>query len=171
MHMRLAILVFGFFGYQSNLLAASADAGMSPTGGILKMVLGLAAVLAVMALVSWFVKRMLPGGAAQNSAVRIVGGVSVGSRERVVVLEIAGRWVVVGVASGQVSAIANLEAGSENAVEQLAIKANQTSEHVSTDTMRSAALVNPSAVNPLVKPFSEWMKKSADNIKNKFSQK
>lgn len=165
MHIRLAILVFGLFGYQPNLLAATAEGGMSPTGGILKMVLGLAAVLAVMALVSWFVKRMLPGGAAQNSAVRIVGGVSVGSRERVVVLEIAGRWVVVGVASGQVSAIANLEVGAESATEQLATKTNQTAEHVAVD-----AMTNPAAVNPLVKPFSEWMKKSAENVKAKFGQ-
>lgn len=160
MHIRLAILVFGFLGYQPSLLAATADAGMSPTGSILKMVLGLSAVLAVMALVSWFVKRLLPGGAAKNSAVRIVGGVSVGSRERVVVLEIAGRWVVVGVASGQVSAIANLEAGAESeinpAIEETADK--------NVEQIAVNAMVNP-LVKPLVKPFSEWMKKSAKNFK------
>jgi flagellar protein FliO/FliZ len=40
-----------------------------------------------------------------------VGSASVGTRERVVVLELGDRWLVVGVAPGHVSAIANLEKG------------------------------------------------------------
>ena len=45
--------------------------------------------------------------------IKVVGGVSVGTRERVVVLEVAGRWLVVGVAAGQVNAIADIEKGQE----------------------------------------------------------
>lgn len=96
----------------SSLWAAEA-AVPSPTGGILKMVFGLVVVLAVMALVTWALKRMMPGVGGQQSAVRIVGGVSVGSRERIVVLEVAGRWLVVGVAPGRVNAIANLDIGAD----------------------------------------------------------
>jgi len=66
-----------------------------------------------MALVTWALKRMMPGIGGQQSAVRIVGGVSVGSRERIVVLEVAGRWLVVGVAPGRVNAIANLDIGAD----------------------------------------------------------
>ncbi len=57
------------------------------------MLLGLAVVLVVMVLITWLVKRLMPG--VREKFVRIVGGVSVGSRERVVVLEVAGRWIVV----------------------------------------------------------------------------
>ncbi|MDO9366406.1 MAG: flagellar biosynthetic protein FliO [Methylotenera sp.] len=96
----------------SPLLAAEAISP-SPTGGILKMLFGLVLVLAVMALVTWALKRMMPGIGGQQSAVRIVGGVSVGSRERIVVLEVAGRWLVVGVAPGRVNAIANLDIGAD----------------------------------------------------------
>ena len=39
---------------------------------------------------------------------RVVGGVSVGTRERVVVLEVADTWLVVGVAPGQVQTLHTL---------------------------------------------------------------
>ncbi|PCI61100.1 MAG: flagellar biosynthetic protein FliO, partial [Methylophilaceae bacterium] len=119
MNVRLVFLgLLGLF-YQVNVLAAGEAVTMSPTSSILKMVMGLAVVLAVMALISWGVKRMLPNGASQNSVVKVVGGVSVGSRERVVVLEVAGRWLVVGVAQGQVSSIANLAIGSDQLGESM----------------------------------------------------
>ncbi len=92
---------------------AAETAVVSPSGGVLKMVLGLVVVLAVMALITWALKRFMPNiGSHNQSVVRVVGGVSVGSRERVVVVEVAGRWIVIGVAAGQVSGIANLDAGS-----------------------------------------------------------
>ena len=101
-------------------LALSAEtATVSPTGGVLKMVIGLAVVLAVMALITWVLKRMVPGVGNKQSVIRIVGGVSVGSRERVVVLEVGGRWIVVGVAAGQVSSLANLESGASNIAESV----------------------------------------------------
>lgn len=157
MNLRLALSILVGMGYQSQAIASSVATGVSPTGSILKMVLGLAVVLAVMALISWGVKRMMPGGTGQQSAVRIVGGVNVGSRERVVVLEVAGRWIVVGVAAGQVNGIANLEIGATQLSEQLAQNTTIPSQTPST-------LVHP-MVQPLVKPFSEWLKKSTEKVK------
>lgn len=140
--------------YQTNVLATEVVAATSPTGSILKMVLGLAAVLIVMALISWAVKRMLPNAVTQNSAVKVVGGVSVGTRERVVVLEVANRWLVVGVAQGQVSAIANLDIDSDALAAVV-------------DTGNASA----AAMHPIAKPFSEWLKKSTDSAKAKLAKK
>ena len=121
----------------------------SPTGGVLKMVLGLAVVLAVMALLTWVLKRMMPGaGGNKQSVARVVGGVSVGSRERVVVVEVAGRWIVVGVAAGQVNGIANLEAGSM----QLAEHALEPNGQLDPDLSGFAQSLAPS--------FAQWLKKS-----------
>ncbi len=152
MNLRFIALVI-LFAYQTNVWAAGAVAP-SPTSSILKMVLGLAVVLIVMALISWLAKRMLPNAVTQNSAIKLVGGVSVGSRERVVVLEVANRWLVVGVAQGQVSAIANLE--------------------IDADTLATAmntANASEVAMHPITKPFSEWLKKSADNAKARLAKK
>lgn len=117
----------------------------SPGAGILQVILGLLTVLAVMALVTWLVKHIGAGINNNPAVARIVGGVSVGSRERVVVIEIADRWIVVGVAPGQLNSLANLEIGA-------AIKLEQ-----------GAALDNPA---PALHPFAKWLKqainKSAD---------
>lgn len=131
-------------------MVLSADAvPASPAGSAFRMMFGLALVLAVMALVAWLIKRMLPGAGGQNSAVRIVGGVSVGSRERVVVLEVAGRWLVVGVAPGQVSAIANLEANTSEAHGNIAAE-------IGGDSMQQQ-LNTPG--------FAQWLKESAAKFK------
>lgn len=122
---------------------------VSTTGSAFKMIFGLALVLGVMALVAWLIKRMVPGVGGQHSTVRIVGGVSVGSRERVVVLEIAGRWLVVGVAPGQVSAIANLEANTSEAQGNIAAE-------IGADSIQQQ-LNTPG--------FAQWLKKSAAKFK------
>jgi len=141
--------------WASNTVAAEVVA-ISPSGGILKMVLGLAIVLAVMALLTWFLKRMMPGVGNKHSVVRIVGGVSVGSRERVVVLEVAGRWIVVGVAPGQVNRIANLEIGAA----QLADSGLSENGALNQSSLNQ----NPGIFTEML---AQWLSKSAPKIQDK----
>jgi len=105
----------------------------SPTSSLLKMILGLMLVLGVMAGVAYLVKRMLPGVGHQQSTIHIVGSASVGTRERVVVLEVGDRWLVVGVAPGQVSAIANLEKGMTTLADKVdSLETNAQISHAET---------------------------------------
>ncbi|ROH86363.1 flagellar biosynthetic protein FliO [Pseudomethylobacillus aquaticus] len=90
---------------------AHAEAPVSGTGSLLQVVLGLSVVLLVMMALAWLAKRYQLSNPHGGSVARVVGGVSVGTRERVVVIEVGERWLVVGVAAGQVSSIANLAAG------------------------------------------------------------
>ncbi|MBU3621854.1 flagellar biosynthetic protein FliO [Polynucleobacter sp. CS-Odin-A6] len=76
-------------------------------GGPFRVILGLILVLALIAILAWVMKKFNHAKIGNQSVAKIVGGVSVGSRERVVVVEIGGHWVVVGVASGQVTSLAN----------------------------------------------------------------
>lgn len=71
-------------------------------------VLGLVVVLALMAGIAWSLKRFNLAKIAGNAPVKIVGGVSVGNRERVIVVEVADQWIVVGVATGQVTALSTM---------------------------------------------------------------
>ncbi len=76
------------------------------SGGSLLQVGGaLMLVLAAVAGVAWLLKRLSPHPLAQGSALRIISATAVGQRERVVVVEVDGTWLVVGVAPGQVSAL------------------------------------------------------------------
>ena len=147
--------IFSLIALSSYSLISVAEtaAAPSPTMSVLKMMFGLVVVLGVMALFAWGAKRFLPGVASQPSVIRVLGGASVGSRERVVVLEVAGRWLVVGVASGQVTQIANLEPGNTTAIADLA----------TGDNVAQASLPRH---DPL-QPFTNWLKKSMQ----KFPQK
>ena len=85
-------------------------AGSTPgsAGSLLQVIFGLMVVLGLLAGALWFLKRMGGGRFAPGSVVKIVGGVSVGNRERVMVVEVADQWIVIGVAPGQVSTLATL---------------------------------------------------------------
>lgn len=116
---------------------------ISATASLAKMGFGLLAVLAVMMLIAWGLKRAMPNGLGQNAVAKIVGGVSVGSRERVVVVEVAGRWIVVGVAPGQVTSLANIEQGAIY------------------DPTTNA---DPTQTRP-IPPFAQWLNKSFGQFK------
>lgn len=75
--------------------------------GPFKVIFGLLIVLGLIAALAWAMKKMNHAKIGNQSVAKIVGGVSVGTRERVVVVEIGGRWIVVGVAAGQVTSLAN----------------------------------------------------------------
>jgi flagellar protein FliO/FliZ len=89
--------------------AAPAAAGSAPSsaGSLLQVVFGLLVVLGLLAGALYFLRRM-GGRFAPGSVVKIVGGVSVGNRERVMVVEVADQWIVIGVAPGQVSTLASM---------------------------------------------------------------
>lgn len=114
--------------------ATAEVAEVTASGSLLRMVLGLGLVLAIMMAIAWLMKRVTPG-LKQQSVARIVGGVSVGHREKVVVVEVAGRWLVLGVAPGQVTSLANLEPGEEMPLDQ-------------------------ATTGPAATPFSAWLNKS-----------
>jgi flagellar protein FliO/FliZ len=144
---RINHILFSLLALPCSVWAAEATA-MSPTGGVMKMALGLAIVLAVMALITWLLKRMMPSVANKQSILRVVGGVSVGSRERVVVLEVAGRWIVIGVAPGQISRLANLE---------VAAMRDPEGNHV-------VNIQSDSDEGGFSNTFAQWLSKSTANI-------
>jgi len=88
--------------------ATSSASSASSAGSLLQVVFGLLVVMGLLAGALWFLKRMGGGRFAPGSVVKIVGGVSVGNRERVMVVEVADQWIVIGVAPGQVSTLASM---------------------------------------------------------------
>ncbi|MBI1905615.1 MAG: flagellar biosynthetic protein FliO [Rhodocyclales bacterium] len=73
------------------------------------MVIGLGAVIAILLVSLWLIKRLAaPRGAA--AGLKVLGAVSVGSRERVVLIKVAEKVLVVGVSSASVSTLHTLDA-------------------------------------------------------------
>ena len=83
----------------------------SPTAleGLVQVVIGLGIVLLAIVGVAWLARRLMPSVAGGGRFLRVVSGVTVGQRERVVVLEIENRWLVIGVATGNVTLLATLD--------------------------------------------------------------
>jgi flagellar protein FliO/FliZ len=121
----------------------------SASNSLFKMLIGLAIVLLILALISWAMKKYMGHTGTQQSVIRVVGGVSVGTRERVMVLEVADRWLVVGVAPGHVTSIANLEVGDSNLLSQSDMK----NSNPSNTTQHNS--------------FAKWLKKSSANLTEK----
>jgi len=84
-------------------------AAETPAGSVASMLFGLIVVLAVLYGLMHLLKRVQSHGGSQ-AALRVIGGTSVGPRERVVLVEVADKVLVLGVAPGSVTALDQMPA-------------------------------------------------------------
>lgn len=86
--------------------AAQAAPVLEPlaTGGLLNMLLGLIVVLMLIVGLAWMLRR---SGALQGGAgtLRVLGGLSMGARERVVLVQVGDTQLLLGVAPGRVQTL------------------------------------------------------------------
>jgi flagellar protein FliO/FliZ len=75
------------------------------SGSLINTALGLVAVLALIIGMAWLLRRFGGLPSVGKGAVSVVGGVSLGPRERAVLLQVGETQVLVGVAPGQVRAL------------------------------------------------------------------
>ena len=97
--------------------AAEAPAVPSPggdlAGSIGQMAFGLGVVVAVLMACLWLLKRLgAPRGSARG--MKVLGAAPVGPRERVVLVEVAGKVLVLGVAPGRVNTLHSVDAEQLN---------------------------------------------------------
>lgn len=90
---------------------ASARLAESPlsTTNLTETALGLLAVLAIMLLLAWLVKRYVQVPGMGRGQVQVLGGASLGAREKAVLLSVSGQRLLVGVAPGQVRTLLVLD--------------------------------------------------------------
>ncbi len=98
-------------------LPAIAETGkpvLQPTSALstentMQMLGGLVLVLIIILGLAWVLKRfsLVPGTA--NGTMKLVAATGVGQRERVVIVEINGTWLVLGVAPGRVNMLHSME--------------------------------------------------------------
>lgn len=85
--------------------STSFDASSSP----FRVVFGLTIVLGLIGAFAWLMKRLNHSKIGGHSVAKIVGGVNLGSRERLVVVELAGHWIVTGVTPGNINSLGNFK--------------------------------------------------------------
>ena len=91
--------------------ATSEGVGVS-AGALLQMLLSLLLIIALLFAGAWLLRR-LNGGMSfgQNGPLRIVGGLMISPRERIVLVEVEDTWLVVGIVPGQIKTLHTLPKG------------------------------------------------------------
>jgi flagellar protein FliO/FliZ len=85
---------------------------------VLQAVGGLILVIAFILVLAWLVRRFTNLPMAGKGAIRVLGGVALGSRERAVLLAVGGTRLLIGVAPGRVQTLHVLDDASAEAVDQ-----------------------------------------------------
>ena len=80
-----------------------------------KTAAALALIIAILLGLSAWLKRRGGGFHGQQSRLKMVGSTAVGQRERVVVVQVQDRWLVLGVGGGQVNRLDSLPAPTDEA--------------------------------------------------------
>lgn len=114
--------------------------GAGPAAGsLLQTIFALCAVLGLLAVLAWFMKRYGPKAQAGSAHVRLVGALNLGGRERIMVVEVGDQWIVVGASPGRVNALATMprQAGAD-----------------------AGAELHPH--QPSASSFAEWLKQTID---------
>ena len=78
-------------------------------GNIIQMLLGLTFIVVLIIGMAWLMRRMGTFQATAAGELKVLGGLSVGQRERVVLIQAGEKQILVGVAPGRVNALHVLE--------------------------------------------------------------
>lgn len=96
----------------AGALAHAADANAPPAVtspvsilSLLQVLFALLIVLGAIGAFAWLMRRIGPGQGSAGGLLRVVGGVMVGPKERLVVVEIGETWLLLGVAGSSVTLV------------------------------------------------------------------
>ncbi len=79
------------------------------TGALLETLLGLFLVLACIAFLAWLLRRTGRFNATANGQMKIIAGLSLGPRERAILLQVGEKQILVGVTAQQIQTLHVLE--------------------------------------------------------------
>lgn len=82
------------------------------TGTYLQAALALALIVCLLLGTAWLARKVSGGKGFGQGGMKIVGGVALGPRERIVLLEIGDEWLVIGIVPGQIRTLHRLQKGA-----------------------------------------------------------
>ena len=79
------------------------------SGYLVQLVVGLLFVLLCIVALAWLARRLNRFQSSSNGALQILGGISMGARERVVLVQVGSTQLLLGVAPGRINMLHQLE--------------------------------------------------------------
>ncbi|CAD5108356.1 flagellar biosynthetic protein FliO [Zestomonas carbonaria] len=104
-------LLIALLGLPLTTLAAEADKVAEPmstagvTGQIGQLLLGLLLVVGLIFLLAWLLRRVQQIAPRGNQAIRIVASQALGPRDRLVLVEVGGEQILLGVSAGRINTL------------------------------------------------------------------
>ncbi|MGE5470036.1 MAG: flagellar biosynthetic protein FliO [Bacteroidota bacterium] len=105
--MRFLLLLFPIAAH-----AAEAAATGVSLATYLQTGLALALIVGLLFGTAWLMRKLSGGKGFGQGGMKIVGGVALGPRERVVLIEVGDDWLVIGIVPGQIRTLHRLPKGS-----------------------------------------------------------
>ncbi len=81
---------------------------VSMTGYLLQGIFGLLVVLGLMWGAWWLLRRTGFNRSISGVKMKVVGGISIGNRERVMIVEVGDHWLILGVTPNQINTLATM---------------------------------------------------------------
>ena len=158
--------------FLANFSNAAEEAGviaspMSYSSSVIQMMLGLAATIVMIFVVVWLIKRVGYKGYASTNAMKIKSTLSLSPKEKLLLIEVEGEKILIGVAPGFVGLVKTLESESKKYTAEniaaVSIAASSSSAEsynsdLSNETMTNTAFSNNKVVNDLSSSFAEKLK-------------
>jgi flagellar protein FliO/FliZ len=107
--LRFAFLFFMPF----QALASETQAPGVSSGSYLQAMLALALIIAVLLGTAWLARKVSGGKVFGQGGMKVIGGVALGPRERLVLVEVGDTWLVIGLVPGQIRTLHQLPKGSD----------------------------------------------------------
>lgn len=112
MRLRLSFSLATLLSLSQAVAAQVATAPAAPTaslgGSFLQMLFGLALVLLLLFAGLWLLKKLTGSGGHNNNLLRVVGATAIGTRERIVVVEMGQTWLILGVTPNSINTLAEM---------------------------------------------------------------
>jgi flagellar protein FliO/FliZ len=83
-----------------------------PAGTYLQATLALALIIGLLFGTAWLARKLSGGKGFGQGGMKIVGGVALGPRERIVLVEVGETWLVIGIVPGQIRTLHQLPKGT-----------------------------------------------------------
>lgn len=103
----LPIAVFSAEEKTSTVTNTSAALNAEPmsSGYLMQLVIGLFIVLLCIVVLAWFAKKMKHFNSLADGSLKVIGGLSMGSRERIALLQVGDKQLLIGISPGRINTL------------------------------------------------------------------
>lgn len=108
-----SLLAFALFCVPLAGNASDAAAPGVSSGAFLQAFLALGLIVALLIATAWLARKVSGGKGFGQGGMKVIGGVALGPRERIVLVEAGDTWLVIGIVPGQIRTLHTMPKGSE----------------------------------------------------------